>query len=403
MTGAPIRLRVSRSAEKSLRSGHPWLWAERIREQSREGAPGEVAVVFDHKRAVLAVGLYDPESPVRVRVLHARGSGSVDGALFRERIAAALARRAPLLGDGQRDAPTDGYRLVHGENDALPGLVIDRYADTAVVKLYSAAWRPHLADVVDALRDVLSGTRPLERVVLRLARSVGEDQGEVVYGPACDGAVVFRENGLLLEADPLRGQKTGFFLDQRDNRARVEARAHGRRVLDVCACSGGFSVAAARGGAVEVCSLDRSGPALEAAKRNMALNREHPAVVAARHETLRGDAFEVLPRLAAEGRRFDLVVLDPPSFAHRSAQLPAALSAYARLAEQGLALLEPGGTAVFASCSRPVTLDEFRAAVEKGAARAGRTLRDVEETPPAVDHPADFADGRYLKCLFATA
>ncbi len=393
----PVRLRVTRSAEKALRSGHPWLWAERIREQSREGAPGDVAVVFDHGRDVLAVGLYDPDSPIRVRVLRARGSGPIDRALFGERIDAALARRATLLEDGR----TDGLRLVHGESDGMPGLVVDRYAETAVVKLYTAAWRPHLADVVGALLE----RRPFERVVLRVARSIADagGDGDVLHGPPCDGPVVFRENGLRLEADPARGQKTGFFLDQRDNRARVGERARGRRVLDVCACSGGFSVSAARGGAREVWSLDRSAPALEAARRNMALNRDDPAVAAARHETLHGDAFEVLARLAAEGRRFDLVVLDPPSFAHRRAQVPDALAAYARLARLGLACLEQDGHVVLASCSRPVTAEAFRAAVEGAASRAGRPLRDVLETEPAADHPADFVEGRYLKCLFARA
>lgn len=388
----PIRMRVTASAESGLRRGHPWLYAERIREQSREGEAGELAVVFDRKREFLAVGLYDPHSPIRVHVLRARQPGPVDRTLFAERIEAALARRRPLLQDGR----TDGYRMIHGESDGLPGLVADRYADTGVIKVYSRAWLPHLDDVLAVLLE----QQPLERVVLRTSRRVDSpDDGTVVHGPgldegAPDGPVLFRENGLHFEADPVRGQKTGFFLDQRDNRARVEALARGRRVLDVCACSGGFSAAAARGGAVAVCSLDQSGPALQAAQRNVARNADVP------HETLCGDAFRLLPDL---GRRFDLVVLDPPAFAHRNAQVPGALDAYGRLARLGLEVLEPDGHLLLASCSRPVSPEDFREAVSAAADRAGRPLRDVEETGHALDHPTDFAESRYLKGLFATA
>lgn len=393
---------MSTSAESGLRRGHPWLYAERIQEQSHAGAAGDLAVVFDRKRAFLAVGLFDPHSPIRVRVLRARTPGPIDRAFFAGRVAASLARRRALL-----DGDTDGYRLIHGESDGLPGFVADRYADTLVVKLYSHAWLPHLATLVEVLLE----QQPSARVVLRFARLLsdapellrGLHDGRTVVGEPCDGTLVYREHGLRFEVDPVAGQKTGCFLDQRDNRARVGALSRGKRVLNVFAYTGGFSLCAARGGAREVCSVDLSAPALEAARRNFALNADVPGVAEARHETLQGDAFELLAELAAAGRRFDVVVLDPPAFARRRAQVPRALEAYARLASLGLALLEPGGTIVLASCSSPVTPDDFRDAVSRAATRAGRPLRDVEETGHALDHPLDFAESRYLKCLFARA
>ncbi|MHC5211046.1 MAG: class I SAM-dependent rRNA methyltransferase [Planctomycetota bacterium] len=404
----PIRLRVSASAESALRRGHPWLPVEKIQEQSGEGRAGDLAVVYDKKRAFLALGLYDPHSPIRMRVLRARDPGPVDRAFFAERVAAALARRTPLADTGpDAAAATDGYRLIHGESDGLPGCVVDRYADTAVVKLYSHAWLPHLA----LLLDVLLEQQPCARVVLRQSRLLADApellgglvEGQVVFGSPAEDTLTFRENGLRFEVDPVLGQKTGFFLDQRDNRARVGALAGGRRVLNVFSYTGGFSLAAARGGAPAVCSLDQSGPALAAAERNFALNAHLPAVAAARHELLQGDAFAVLADLAAAGRRFDVVILDPPSFARRRAQVPRALDAYARLTGLGLELLAPAGTLVSASCSSPVGPEDFREAVCSAARRAGRPLRDIEETGHPLDHPLDFAESRYLKCLFATA
>ena len=397
-----IALRVTAAAERALRQGHPWLFDRSIRRQSHDGQPGDLAVVFDRRRRFLAVGLYDPGSPIRVRVLQHGEPAPIDRDWFRARLAAVAQRRAPLRG-----GDTTGYRLVHGGNDGLPGLVVDRYDQTLVLKLYTPAWVPHLHDVLPALADVA----PAERLVLRLGRTAraqpeslhGLSDGVVLCGPDLDGPVVFRENDLRFEADPIRGQKTGFFLDQRDNRARVEALAGGKRVLDAFAYTGGFSVYAARGGARTVVSLDVSRPALAAAARNFALNRDHPTIAAAAHELLAEDAFEALNRLGRSGRRFDLVIVDPPAFAKEGSQVQQALSAYAQLTRLGLGVLRSGGTLVQASCSSRVTADAFFAVVNRAAAEAGRPLREIERTGHPLDHPVGFPEGAYLKCLFATA
>lgn len=395
-----IALRVTAEAQRALRQDHPWLFDRAIVAQSAAGQPGDLAVIFDDRRRFLAIGLYDPASPIRVRVLQHGSPAAIDAAFFAGRLVAAAQRRAGLV-----TQDTSGYRLVHGEGDGLPGLVVDRYDRVLVVKLYSAAWLPYLSLVLEGLAGVASAAW----IVLRLSRAL-QREPSVLYGLA-DGItlagtpvtnpVIFRENGLLFETDVLRGQKTGFFLDQRENRARVETLAAGKETLNVFAYSGGFSLYAARGGAPAVLSLDISAPALQAAQRNFALNRDLPAVAAARHETLVEDAFTGLDRLAQAGRRFDLVVVDPPAFAKQQSEIPAALRSYERLAALALGVLRPGGTLIMASCSSRVSAGDFFAAVRRGAARSNRVLRELARTGHPVDHPVSFAEGEYLKCLYA--
>ncbi len=397
-----IAVRIIPGAERALRRGHPWLFDQAIRRQSHDGRPGDLAVIFDHKRRFLAAGLYDPHSSIRVRVLQHRQAATIDRDWFKARLAAAAQLRAPLL---QTD--TNGYRLVHGENDGLPGLVIDRYAQTAVLKLYTPAWIPHLRDVCAALESA----SPAEGLVLRLGRAMlkqpqelcGLSDGMVLCGPRLDGPILFQENGLCFESDPVRGQKTGFFLDQRDNRARVEKLAGGKDVLNAFSYTGGFSVYAARGGARSIVSLDASAPALQAAARNLAHNRRLPCVAAASHETMAADAFEALARMGENGRRFGVVIVDPPTFAQKQTQVAQALAAYARLTRLCLGVLRPGGTLVQASCSSRVEMETFFEAVHRAAARAGRPLYETERSTHALDHPITFKEGAYLKCLFAIA
>jgi 23S rRNA (cytosine1962-C5)-methyltransferase len=359
-------------------------------------------VVFDAKRRFVAIGLYDPFSHIRMRALRTSKPGPIDKAFFAGRIAQALARRLPLL-----QSDTNGYRMLHGESDGMPGLVVDRYGETAVVKLYTHAWLPHLCSCLDSLLQ----QQPLERIVLRLSRGMqqhpealhGLQDGEILYGEPLTKTVTCRENGLIFEVDPIHGQKTGFFLDQRDNRAQVETLAGGKTVLNVFSYTGGFSLAAARGGAVEVTSLDQSGPALQASIRNFALNNHVPTIAAAKHRTIEADAFKAMAELIRQQKRYDLVIIDPPAFAVRRAQVKDALNAYARLAQLGVSLLSPGGDIVLASCSNPVSPEDFRQTVCTAAAAAGRPLQQIRETSHPLDHPLDFAGSRYLKCLFAKA
>lgn len=401
-----VAVRATPDAVRQLRGGSPWLYESSITSVSHDAAPGDLAVVFDRERKFCAVGLWDPDSVIRVKILHQGSPVTIDRAFLAGRLASAVGRRSGLLADPE----TTGLRLVHGENDALPGLVVDVYATTAVVKVYSAAWFPHLATVVDELRTA-AGVFDLDidRVVLRMSRLVaagtthGLSDGDVVVGDPPSGPVSFREHGLTLSADVVHGQKTGHFLDQRDNRHRVGQRSSGRRVLDVFASTGGFSLAAAAGGAASVHMVDLSAPAITTARANLAANDERAAVAACSVTSTVGDAFEVLAEGARRGERYDLVVVDPPSFAPRRDAIDGAIRAYQRLTYLALDVLVSGGTLVQCSCSSRVSDDEFTAAVLDAATHAGRPLTDVERHGHAIDHPVGFEFGSYLHAVFARA
>lgn len=397
-----IALRVTPAAERAIRRGHPWLFDKAILHQSKDGQPGDLAVVFDRKRRFLAVGLYDPLSPIRVRVLQYGRSATIDSDWFTARFQDAVKIRQPLT----LSSFTNGYRLVNGANDGLPGMIVDRYDQTYVLKLYTAAWIPHLPDVVPVLLHVTKA----RQLVLRLSRSVqaahdyccGLRDGMVLHGTLPEEYVIFQENGLFFEADVVRGQKTGFFLDQRDNRARLGQLVEpGQSVLNVFAYTGGFSLYAARAGASLVVSQDISQFALAGAVRNFKLNRHLSGVAHAEHELMLGDAFVTLKELERTHRRFDVVVIDPPAFANSQDQVARALSAYGRLVRRGLRLLRPGGTFVMCSCSSRVSADAFFEMVHKAARTVKRPLQEIERTGHAIDHPVTFPEGVYLKALFA--
>jgi 23S rRNA (cytosine1962-C5)-methyltransferase len=421
-SSAALAVRLRPDALRHVRKGHPWVFDRGIvsvrggRHGDGTGEPGDVAVVFDDRRRFAAVGLWDPTSPIRVKVLAAGERATVGPALWTARIREAAGRRRSLL----ERADTTALRLVHGENDRLPGVVVDLYGPpaarrVAVVKLYTAAWFAHVEDLVAALDAVAAdGAIPaIGPVVLRLARSLG--RGELPSGLA-DGAVLrsgaeegaidlgrvgFLERGLRLTADVRRGQKTGWFLDQRDNRVLVGSMARGARVLDVFCCGGGFTVHAAAGGATSVHSVDLSPHALDDVARHLAMNRGVPSVARARHRGTVGDAFEVMDALGRSGETYDVVVVDPPSFASRRRDVPGALRAYGRLTELAVRLVRPGGTLFQASCSSRVTEDDLVTAAVRAAGRHGTELVLLRRTGQPVDHPIGFPEGAYLNAFVA--
>jgi len=397
-----LAVRITPDALRHVRAGHPWIYDESVTSVSHDGAHGDLAVVFDRDRRFAAIGLYDPDSPIRVRVLHAGAPVPIDTVWWSTLVDAALARRSTFSTDPLADRL--GYRLINGENDGCSGMVVDRYAGVLVVKLYSAVWFPRLAE----LGALLAERTGAAGVVLRLARSLqhngptfGLADGDVILGLVPDGPVRFVEHGaggpLEFDADVRRGQKTGHFLDQRHNRRRLGELTDGADVLDVFASTGGFSVHAAAGGATSVDAVDLSAPTLAAAEHNMQLNAHLAPVAACRFTTRIGDAFAVLAELAAAARRFDVVVVDPPSFAQRNADVAAAVRAYERLTVAAVAVTEPGGLLLQASCSSRVDTDAFHAAVRAGGRRSGRELTEVERSSHDVDHPVTFAEGAYLK------
>lgn len=396
-----IALHLTPTAEQAIRQGHPWLFAEGVRQQSHLGEPGDLAVLFDQKRRFLAIGLYDPTSPILVRVLQTKEQTPIHADWFQAKLTTALTQRAGLLA-----TQTNGYRLIHGENDGLPGLVVDRYDQLLVIKLYTSAWFKWLKTIIP----LLLALQPAQHLVLRLNRSLqnsphwlyGLHDGQLIYGESCPQPTIFEENGLRFEADPFYGQKTGFFLDQRENRARLEQLSSGKRVLNLFAYTGGFSVYAARGGAKSVVSVDINPHALAAAERNFALNQHIPSVVQAKHTVCQGDAFALLAEWGKEGRLFELVVLDPPAFAKSQAEVPASLNAYRRLAKLGATLVKSGGVLLASSCSSRVSAEQFFQMVAEGVKSAGKSSHPFQQSFHPIDHPIRFAQGAYLKTLYTT-
>jgi 23S rRNA (cytosine1962-C5)-methyltransferase len=391
-----LKMRADRALSEVVRRGHPWVYRRAAADATLAGEPGSLVTIYDHRNRFLAAGLLEVEGAIAVRVFQVGRPAPLDGAWFEERVRAAAALREPLEAKA-----TTGYRILHGENDGVPGVVLDRYAETVVLKIYTTSWIPHLHALLPAIAHIV----PFERMVLRMPRRVAERtaelhglrDGQVIAGTAPDAPVRFWENGLMFEADVVAGQKTGFFLDQRDNRQRVRGHASGRRTLNVCSHAGGFSVYAASGGAAAVCDLDISARALGASERNFALN---PWLAHVKQERIRGDVFDRLPELARQGRAFDMVIVDPPSFAMREADRARARSVYELLATRASALVAADGMLVACSCSAHVSELEFEQAVLRGLGR--RRHRVVERAAHALDHPIRFPEGRYLKALYIT-
>ena len=400
---ARLAVRITPDALRRVRAGHPWVFDESVTAVNHEGRAGDLAVVFDADRKFAAIGLWDPTSPIRLKVLHQGRPVTIDRAFWAARLATALARRAPLIAGDD----TTGYRVLNGENDGFPGLVLDLYDHTLVIKLYSAVWIAHLADLVPVIEEALHP----DALVLRLSRSLsaatspaelyGLEEGDALTGTSPDTPVLFRECGLTFEADVVHGQKTGHYLDQRDNRALAASMAAGARVLDVFSSTGGFTVHAAAGGAREVVAIDLSAPTLAVAGRNLAHNGALPAVAACAYRPIVGDAFHEMNRLATNGERFDMVIIDPPSFAQRQLNVPRALSSYGRLTDIAVKLVKRDGLLVQCSCSSRVSADQFHTTVVRSAAGAGRPLDILRRTGHGLDHPVTFPEGEYLKAVFA--
>ena len=388
-----VRLALRPGLARHLRAGHPWVFRKGLEKPPRIPA-GSVVDLTDAGKFV-ARGYFDPKSPIAVRILTRDVRERIDQAFLEGRLARALELRRALLDLSS----TDAFRWVHGEGDGLPGVVVDVYAGLAVVKLYSAGLTPYRTMLTAALRAVWPGlTGVLGRDRPEQGETPEEDEGrgggELLWGSAPE-QVVIREKGVRFRVDPWHGQKTGFFLDQRENRALVRRVSAGARVLNCFCFTGGFSVNAALGGAAHVFSVDQDADAIALARANFRENGLDPE----RHDFLAADVFRLLGSFRQEERRFDLVILDPPAFAKSQRAVEAALDGYASLNRQALALVRPGGLLATASCSARVSPEAFLGALREAAGSAGVDLTLVEERYQPPDHPVPlaFPEGRYLK------
>ncbi len=386
-----LAVKLSVIGERTVRNKHPWIFEDSIEKVNKEGASGDIAIIFSHtKNKPIGVGLYDPDSPIRIKMLHSGGGKKLGQIFFSERIKLAFALRAELL-----KTETNSYRLLFGENDGFPGFIADIYADVLVVKLYSAIWFPYLETILKLLIEVTSS----QCVVLRLSRNLQMKNafdlkdGQVLYGNLLNEIVEFVEHGVKFSANVIKGHKTGYFLDHRANRKRVGELSAGKRVLDVFSYAGGFSVHALANGATEVTSLDISKQALEVAVLNGKLNK-----YLGLHKTIAGDAFEILKKMIREGRTFEIVVIDPPSFTKSKKEIEIAKKKYTELAGLGVQLTSKGGILVLASCSSRITADVFFQ-VNKTALKGQPRIFSVSQTTGHdIDHPISFPEGAYLKC-----
>lgn len=388
-----VKLELAPGLSRHLRAGHPWVFRKGI-ERLPKIPPGSVVDLTESGKFV-ARGYYDPHSAIAVRVLTRDPRESIDSDFFTRRVRQALAQRRRLIDF----TDTDSFRVIHGEGDGLPGVVVDLYHRHAVLKLYSAGLTPYRSLILSALKAALP---ELEGVIGRdeLGRDDAEEDdargsGKMLFGPQAQELLPIRERGATFLVDPWKGQKTGFFLDQRENRFLIRRLAKGREVLNCFCFTGGFSVNAALGGAKSVFSVDQDADAIALARENFSRN----GLPAEKHDFLAADVFKLLASFKAEGRTFDLIILDPPAFAKTQRAVEAALDGYASLNRQALALLRPGGLLATASCSARVTPEAFFEAIKEAGFKAGVDLALVEERYQPPDHPVrlQFREGRYLK------
>jgi 23S rRNA (cytosine1962-C5)-methyltransferase len=384
-THLTLQVVLRKKEERRILAGHPWAYSNEIQEVRGTPGAGDVVELLSAGGLSLGVGFYHPHSLIAYRHLSSEIQ-EIDRAFFDRRLAEALSLRATLFGDA------NAYRLVHGESDYLPGLVVDRFGDVLSVQSFSAGMDRRLPEICDALQELLSPAAIVERneSALRTLEELPMRKG-MLRGTRHDAE--FTENGIRYAVDALEGQKTGYYLDQRMNRARVRTFSQGRTVLDCFCNDGGFSLNAAAGDAAETLGIDSSSDAVARASKNADRN----GLKNCRFE--QADVFTRLPILAGEGRTFDIVILDPPSFTRSRKSVPAAKKGYRELHRDALNVLKPGGLLVTSSCSHHILPETFLTIVDEVCHEAMRPVQMLEWAGASPDHPVlpGVAETRYLK------
>ena len=389
-----LAVKLTTKGENYVQQSHPWVFSDSIVKINDNAKTGDMAIIFG-KRAnkMIGIGLYDANSPIRIKMIYSDSKPvTIDNTFFYNKLQQAYQKRLPLL-----KTKTNSYRLLFGENDGFPSLIADVYASVLVVKLYSEIWLPFLEIILESLVRVSKS----KTVVIRLSRGLQNSNthqlkdGNVVFGTLEDEVVQFIEHGVNFSANVIKGHKTGYFLDHRENRRQVGLLSKNKTVLDVFSYAGGFSVHALANEAKKVTSLDISEQALEIALQNGKLNS-----YSGEHKTLAGDAFQLLEQLVSEKKHFDVVVIDPPSFAKQQTEVSLAKKKYAQLAQLGVQLTARGGVLVLASCSSRVTATAFYDINAQTLQKSQRAFSIEQKTQHDIDHPIGFPEGAYLKCAY---
>lgn len=382
------RLSLKKNKEFSLIKGHPWAYAEAFREVPAHLKTGDLVEVFSHRDQLMGIGYADIDSQILVRMMPLQKRETFSDGITRL-VKEAVSYRLEHF----RSPATNAFRLINGEGDGIPGLIVDLYGRAVSMQIYSLGLQAQVPAIIKAIREKLPETRWIwRRNQIRLAKS---EAAGLEFGQNLPAKIEFLENGLKFSTDLINGQKTGFFLDQRDNRQLIRSISHGKSLLNVCGYTGAFTVAAIAGGATSSVTVDIAKPALVEAENNLRLN----GFTSKAHQLVCTDMYEYLNTCPAGS--FDIVVLDPPSMAKNRRDAEKAIRAYKKLNQTGVKAVKKGGYLFTASCTSQVGREEFAEAVRDAIAAAGRRAMIVHESFHAFDHPIALAhtEGRYLKGL----
>lgn len=385
-------IRLKKNREASVARHHPWVFSGAIDRLVGEVESGDLVRVVDSNNQLLGIGAYSASSQIRVRMLNFNGE-DINRDFYTRKIRHAAAKRHALLKDANRTA----CRLIYGESDHLPGLVVDKYHDTLVCQFLFAGLEPRKTEIVSLLAEITGCNSIYERSDTTSRDKEGLPQTTGVLWGAQPQLTRITENGMLFDVDIVTGQKTGFFLDQAENREFVRQQSDSRNVLNCFSYTGGFTVAALLGNANHVTSIDSSAPALELLESNLAIN----SLDSGRHTALNGNVFHVLRDFQASSKTFDLIILDPPKFAENKNQVTKAARAYKDLALQACKLLTPGGLLITFSCSGSIDMNLFQKITSDALLDANRQGEIFHYLHQAEDHPIalEFPESQYLKGL----
>ncbi len=393
MTIAKVILKPKRA--QPFFGRHPWVFAGAIERIEGHPADGAEVDLISNGGNFVARGLFNSQSKINVRLYSWEENVPLDRAFFRERLARALHLRHDVL---KLNTPEAGYRVCFSESDYLSGMIVDRYGDWLTVQFTALGLATRRAEIVDVLRELLNP----KGIYLRTEKGIGKLEGvelhdQLLWGEAPPADLTILENGMRFSVNLAEGQKTGYYLDQRDNRAVVARMCAGKRVLDAFCYTGGFGLYAARAGAAEVLCLDASEPALELGRRNATANGLSNITFE------KADVFRPLADLAEAGRKFDVVVLDPPKFARNRAAVPEALKGYRRLHQLALKLLDKDGLLVSCCCTGLIAMTDLEELIGQVAVEGRRDLQLLERRGPSADHPVAVTcrESGYLKCVIS--
>lgn len=392
---ATLAIKLNKTAERTVKQGHPWVFEQSIEKgpEQHESA-GALCVIFDQRtNKPFAFGLWDPEEIIRIKIIFNGSRLRLDTDFWKQQLKTAYSKRENLIRKG-----VTGYRGIHGENDHFPGLILDVYSKIGVLKIYSNIWKPYLELLIPEIKKQFS----LETIVIRFSRKIAQNntfpyqEGDVIGASLSSEKIAFEEYGVRFFSYTKSGHKTGFFLDQRPNRYWVQQHANGKKVLDVFSYVGGFGIHALKGNAKSLTSIDISPHAMEVAAENIALNQ----IDASKWTPIAADAFVALNELIQQKEQFDIVIIDPPSFAKQASEVPSALKQYERLARLGKELVAPKGTLILGSCSSRISLEDFQKAHQNARITASNGWKHLHITLHDADHPITFPESNYLKTIF---